>query len=34
MADATGGLVPVLTTKLKDTFNRALILTSYGITQW
>ena len=34
IANATGGLVPGLTTKLKDTFNRALILTSYGITQW
>ena len=26
-------LLPVFTKKLKDTFNRALILTSYGMTQ-
>ena len=34
IANATVGLLPVLTTKLKDTFNRAVTLTSYGINQW
>jgi len=27
-------LLPVLTNMLKDTFNRALIVTRYGMTQW
>ena len=34
IANAAGGLLPVLARKLKDTFNRAVILTSYGMTEW
>lgn len=33
IANAAGGLLPVLAQKLKDTFN-ATILTSYGMTEW
>ena len=34
IANAAGGLLPVLARKLKDTFYRAVILTSYGMTEW
>ena len=34
IANAAGGLLPVLAQSLKDTFFRATILTSYGMTEW
>jgi len=34
IANAAGGLLPVLARQLKDTFNEAVILTSYGMTEW
>jgi acyl-coenzyme A synthetase/AMP-(fatty) acid ligase len=33
IANAAGGLLPVLAKSLKDTF-KATILTSYGMTEW
>jgi acyl-CoA synthetase (AMP-forming)/AMP-acid ligase II len=33
IANAAGGLLPVLAEKLQKTF-RATILTSYGMTEW
>lgn len=33
IANAAGGLLPVLATALRDTFQ-AVILTSYGMTEW
>lgn len=33
IANAAGGLLPVLAARLRDTFN-AVILTSYGMTEW
>lgn len=33
IANAAGGLLPVLATALRDTF-KAVILTSYGMTEW
>jgi acyl-CoA synthetase (AMP-forming)/AMP-acid ligase II len=33
IANAAGGLLPVLANRLKDTFD-AVILTSYGMTEW
>ena len=33
IANAAGGLLPVLAKRLKDTFD-AVILTSYGMTEW
>jgi hypothetical protein len=33
IANAAGGLLPVLAEGLRDTF-RATILTSYGMTEW
>lgn len=33
IANAAGGLLPMLAQSLKDTFTRAVILTSYGMTE-
>lgn len=33
IANAAGGLLPVLANRLKDTFHNAVILTSYGMTE-
>jgi len=34
VANAAGGLLPVLAQALKTTFDQAVILTSYGMTEW
>lgn len=34
IANAAGGLLPVLAEALRDTFTSAVILTSYGMTEW
>jgi acyl-CoA synthetase (AMP-forming)/AMP-acid ligase II len=34
IANAAGGLLPVLADALKTTFKNAVILTSYGMTEW
>lgn len=34
IANAAGGLLPVLAESLRDTFTKAVILTSYGMTEW
>jgi hypothetical protein len=34
VANAAGGLLPVLAEGLRDTFYNAAILTSYGMTEW
>ena len=34
VANAAGGLLPVLAEALRNTFRFAAILTSYGMTEW
>ena len=34
VANAAGGLLPVLAEALRNTFSSAAILTSYGMTEW
>lgn len=34
IANAAGGLLPVLANALRDTFFNATILTGYGMTEW
>lgn len=34
VANAAGGLLPVLAEALRTTFKNAVILTSYGMTEW
>jgi acyl-CoA synthetase (AMP-forming)/AMP-acid ligase II len=34
VANAAGGLLPSLAEALKETFSNAVVLTSYGMTEW
>jgi hypothetical protein len=34
IANAAGGLLPALAVELRQTFNQATVLPSYGMTEW